>query len=157
MSSAITAPTYDPTSTATALAQKSISDAQTQLTSQTNAASATATALTQLGSAISAFQTSLATLGGLGKSVLAQSATLSDTTVASATAKSSATAGSYSLRVKQLATASQVSYTPTGLVPAQDALTISLGAEDASGNRTTTTTSTQRIGHPRRVIGFRLG
>jgi flagellar hook-associated protein 2 len=110
MSSVITAPTYDPISTATALAQKSTSDLQTQLTNQTNAANATATALTQLGSAISGFQTSLASLAGLGKSVLAQSATLSDSSVASASAKSSAADGTYSLFVQSLATAGQVSY-----------------------------------------------
>jgi flagellar hook-associated protein 2 len=110
MSSVITAPTYDPTSTATALAQKYTSQLQTQLTSQTNDANATATALTQLGSAISTFQGSLASLGGLGKSVLAQSATLSDSTVASATAKSSAAAGTYNLFVQQVATAGQATY-----------------------------------------------
>jgi flagellar hook-associated protein 2 len=110
MSSVITAPTYDPTSTATSLAQKYTSDAQSQLTSQTNAANATATSLTQLGSAISTFQTSLSTLAGLGKSILAQSATVSDSTVATATAKSSAADGTYSLFVQSLATAGQVSY-----------------------------------------------
>lgn len=110
MSSAITAPTYDPTTTATALAQKFTSQMQTQLTTQTNDANATATALTQLGSAISTFQTALSSLAGLGKSVLAQSATLSDSTVASATAKASAAGGTYSLFVQTLATVGQVSY-----------------------------------------------
>jgi len=129
MSTAITAPTYDPTSTATALAQKAIASAQSMLTNQTNAASATAAALTQLGSAISTFQTSLASLGGLGKSILAQSATLSDSTVASASAKSTATAGSYSLKVDQLATASQVSFTPPqDPQQASGSLTISFAA-----------------------------
>jgi flagellar hook-associated protein 2 len=109
-SNAITAPTYDPTSTAKALADKYIEGTQTQLTSQTNTANATAKALTTLGSAISAFQTSLASLTGIGHSLLAQSATLSDTTVGTATANSTASAGTYSLFVEKVATSSQVSY-----------------------------------------------
>lgn len=133
MSSAITAPTYDPTSTATALAQKATSDAQTLLTSQTNAANATATALTQLGSAISTFQTSLSTLGGLGKSILAQSATVSDSTVATATAKASAADGTYSLFVQSVATAGQVSYNnlSDGATPG-GTLTVNLGNESTT-------------------------
>ena len=109
-SNAITAPTYDPTSTAKALADKYISGTQTQLTNQTKAASDTAKALSTLGAAISTFQTSLSGLAGLGKSVLAQGATLSDTTVGTATASATAAAGTYSLFVEQVATNSQVSY-----------------------------------------------
>jgi flagellar hook-associated protein 2 len=108
--SSINAPTYDPTSTAQAMAQKSTSAAQEILTNQTTTAGATSTALSKLSSAISAFQTSLNSLTGLGKSVLAQTAALSDTTIGTATAKPMASAGSYSLFVQQLATASQVSY-----------------------------------------------
>jgi flagellar hook-associated protein 2 len=108
--SAITAPTYDPTSTAKAMADQYISGTQTQLTNQTTTATATAKALTTLGSAISAFQTSLAGLTGVGHTVLAQSATLSDTTVGTATASSTAASGAYSLFVQQVATSSQVSY-----------------------------------------------
>ncbi|KGF80778.1 hypothetical protein IA69_15960 [Massilia sp. JS1662] len=109
-SNAITAPTYDPTSTAKALADKYISGVQTQLTNQTKAASDTAKALSSLSTAISTFQTSLSGLAGLGKSVLAQTATLSDTTVGTATASATAPAGTYSLFVERVATASQVSY-----------------------------------------------
>jgi flagellar hook-associated protein 2 len=108
--SSINAPTYDPTSTAQAMAQKSTSAAQEILTNQTKTAGATSTALSKLSSAISAFQASLNSLTGLGKSVLAQTAALSDTTIGTATAKPMASAGSYSLFVQQLATASQVSY-----------------------------------------------
>jgi len=108
--SSINAPTYDPTSTAQALAQKSTAAAQEILTNQTKTAGATSTALSKLSSAISGFQTSLNSLTGLGKSVLAQTAALSDTTIGTATAKPLASAGSYSLFVQQLATASQVSY-----------------------------------------------
>jgi flagellar hook-associated protein 2 len=108
--SAITAPTYDPTSTAKALADKYVSGMQTQLTNQTKTASDTAKALSTLSGAISAFQTSLATLAGVGHSMLAQSATLSDTTLGTATAKSTATPGTYSVFVKQVATPSQLAY-----------------------------------------------
>jgi flagellar hook-associated protein 2 len=108
--SAITAPTYDPTSTAKALADKYIEGAQTQLTNQTTTATNTAKALTTLSSAISAFQTSLAGLAGVGHTMLAQSATLSDTTVGTATASATAAAGAYSLFVQQVASSSQVSY-----------------------------------------------
>lgn len=110
MTSVITAPTYDPTTTAQALADKYIDGTKTQLATQTTAATATAKALTTLSSAISAFQTSLANLSGTGKSLLAQSATVSDTLYGTATASASAAAGSYSLFVQQVATASQVSY-----------------------------------------------
>lgn len=109
-SNAITAPTYDPTSTAKALADKYISGAQTQLTNQTKAASDTAKALSTLSAAISTFQSSLSSLADFGKSVLAQGATLSDTTVGTATASATAPAGTYSLFVQQVATNSQVSY-----------------------------------------------
>jgi flagellar hook-associated protein 2 len=133
MSTAITAPTYDPISTAQSLATKSTADAQQQLTTQTSAASATATALTQLGSAISSFQTSLGSLGGLGKSILAQSAILSDNTIGTATAKSTAAAGTYSLFVQQVATAGQVSYDSlTDGMTAGGTLTVKLGNEATS-------------------------
>jgi flagellar hook-associated protein 2 len=108
--STITAPAYDPTSTAQAMAQKSTAAAQDILSKQTKTAGATSSALSKLSSAISGFQTSLNTLAGLGKSMLAQSATLSDTTIGTATAKAGAPSGSYSVFVQKLATASQVSY-----------------------------------------------
>lgn len=108
--SSITAPTYDPTSTAQALAQKSTAGVQQQITDQTSAATATTKALSALSSALSAFQSSLASLTGIGKSMLAQSATVSNTAIGSATAKPTAAAGSYNVFVKQIATAGQVSY-----------------------------------------------
>lgn len=110
MASTITAPAYDPTTTAQALAEKSTATLQAKIQTDTTTTTATAKALSTLSSAISAFQGSLSTLTGLGKSVLAQSATLSDTSFGSASAKSSAASGTYSLFVKQVATAGQVSY-----------------------------------------------
>jgi flagellar hook-associated protein 2 len=137
--SSITAPTYDPTSTAQAMAQKATESAQKIITDQTSTATATAKALSSLSSAISAFQSSLGSLTGLGKTMLATSATLSDTTIGTASAKSTAAAGTYSLFVDRLATASQVSYTPTDGAPATGSLTISLAAPmppavDANGD-----------------------
>jgi len=130
--SSISAPAYDPTSTAQALAQKTTAAAQQILTNQNATASATAKALASLSSAISAFQSSLTSLTGAGKSMLTQRATLSDTTIGTATAKSTAAAGSYSLFVDQLATASQVSYTPQDGVAAKGTLTIALGPNASS-------------------------
>jgi flagellar hook-associated protein 2 len=106
----ITAPAYDPTTTAQALAEKYTAATQEKITTDTTTTAATAKALSTLSSAISAFQGSLSSLTGLGKSMLAQSATLSDTSFGSATAKPTAAAGTYSLFVKQVATAGQVSY-----------------------------------------------
>jgi flagellar hook-associated protein 2 len=126
--SSITAPSYDPTSTATAMAQKTTSAAQQILTGQTSTATATQKALSSLSSAISAFQSSLGSLTGFGKTMLASSASLSDTTIGTASAKPTAAAGTYSLFVDRLATASQVSYTPADGAPAKGSLTISLAA-----------------------------
>jgi flagellar hook-associated protein 2 len=103
-------PTYDPASTAAALAQKYTASLQQILTSQSGQASAAAKALTTLNSAIVSYQSSLASLTGLNKTMLSQSATFSDTTIGSASASASATVGSYSFFVERLATASQVSY-----------------------------------------------
>jgi len=111
MASAITAPTYDPATTAAALAEKYTAARQQILDTQTKTATATEAGLTQLSSALSAFQTSLASLSSVGKTVFAQSAVFGDTGVGSATAGPTAAAGSYAFFVKQLATASQVSYT----------------------------------------------
>lgn len=110
MASAITAPSYDPITTANSLADKYVLARQQILDAQGAAARATEKGLTDLGSAMTAFQTSLASLTGLNKSVYAQSAVLSDTTIGSATASATAAGGNYSFFVKQLATASQVSY-----------------------------------------------
>ena len=111
MASAITAPAYDPTSTAAALAEKYTAPRQQILDAQSKTATATERGLADLTSALSTFQTSLASLASVGKTVFAQSATFGDTSIGSATASPTAAAGSYSFFVKQLATASQVSYT----------------------------------------------
>lgn len=107
---AISTPTYDPASTAAALAEKYISGQQQLLTAKTNRASATEKALSELRNALSGFQTALSGLTGTNKTLFAQSALFGDTTVGTATATSTAAAGTYSFHVARLATAHQVSY-----------------------------------------------
>jgi flagellar hook-associated protein 2 len=104
-------PTYDPPSTAAALAQKYTSSRQDIISAQTKQAGAVSKGLGDLKSAILAYQSTLYSLTGLNKTMFAQSAAFSDTTLGSATASSSATPGTYGFFVKQIATASQVSYT----------------------------------------------
>lgn len=106
---AITSPTYDPASTAAALAENYVSARQGIQTSQTNQANSSAKALNDLRAAIASYQASLFSLATT-PSMLAQSASFSDTAVGSATATAAATPGSYSFFVEKLATASQVSY-----------------------------------------------
>jgi flagellar hook-associated protein 2 len=135
----ITAPTFDPINTATSLASKAIASEKDMLATQSSNATAAAKALSTLSAAISEFQTSLSSLAGLGKSMLAQSATLSDTTIGSATAKPTAPAGSYSLFVGKIATASQASYTATDGAAASGTLRIALSATDTSASAPTFT------------------
>lgn len=150
MASAITAPTYDPTTTAQALAEKYVMARQQILDTQTKQANAVDKGLSELNSAILAFQSSLTSLTGASKTMFAQSATFSDTTLGSATASSTAAAGTYSFFVKQLATASQVSY--TGLTDnagvggtlkvkmgGVDAFDVNLAAADTDANGTLST------------------
>lgn len=106
----ITSPTYDPTTTATNLANAYVAPTKAILDKQGTKSTAIGTGLTTLGSALSAFQASLNALASSTKSVSATSATFSNTAIGTATASSSAVAGSYSFYVEQLATAGQVSY-----------------------------------------------
>lgn len=109
--STISSPTYDPASTAAALAQKYTAPMQDVLTNKTKDAAATQKGLTALQSAIKAFQLSLTSMTGLNQTMFAQSATLSDTTIGSASATAKASPATYSFFVEKLATASQVAYT----------------------------------------------
>ncbi|MDY0974731.1 flagellar filament capping protein FliD [Massilia sp. CFBP9012] len=149
MATAISAPTYDPIPTANDLADKYIASRQAILTAQKSAANATEKGLADLSSALSAFQASLASLTGLNKTMYAQSAVFGDTTLGSASATSTAAAGTYSFFVKQLAAPSQVSY--TGLTDSTGVggkLTVNMGgaaafevdmaSADADGNGTLT-------------------
>jgi flagellar hook-associated protein 2 len=109
--STISSPTYDPTSTAAALAQKYTAPLQDVLTSKTNEASGVQKGLTSLQSAIKAFQLSLTSMTSLNQTMFAQSATLSDTSIGTASATAKAAPATYSFFVEKLATASQVAYT----------------------------------------------
>jgi flagellar hook-associated protein 2 len=111
MATAITSPTYDPIPTATNLADKYVASRQQNLTTQLATATAADRGLTEMNSALLAFQTSLTALTGANKTVFAQSAVFGDTTIGTATATSKAAAGTYAFFVKQIATASQVSFT----------------------------------------------
>ncbi len=106
----ITAPTYDPKTTAENLANAYIAPTKAILDKQTAKSTAVGTALTTLGTALSTFQTALQGLSNGTTSVTATKATFSNTAIGNATATSSAQAGTYSFYVEQLATAGQVAY-----------------------------------------------
>ncbi|MES2115075.1 MAG: flagellar filament capping protein FliD [Pseudomonadota bacterium] len=108
--SVINSPTYDPITTATNLANAYVAGNKAILDDQTSTANATATALGTLGTAMSAFQSALSALASSTNTVTANSAVFSNTAIGTASAKSSAVAGTYSFYVEQLATAGQVSY-----------------------------------------------
>ncbi|KAB8061976.1 flagellar filament capping protein FliD [Janthinobacterium sp. FT14W] len=109
MASVITAPQYDPITTAEKLATKAVATQKADLIAKNTLANNTATALGNLKSAISAFQAAMTAMT-TSKSVLSQAATFSNTAYGTATAGIKATPGSYSFFVEQLATASQVAY-----------------------------------------------
>jgi flagellar hook-associated protein 2 len=106
----ISSPTYDPATTAKNLATSYIAGTKQILDDANSVAGATSTALGVLSSAMNAFQSALAAMSATGASVSATSATFSNSAVASATATSAATSGTYSFYVERLATAGQVSY-----------------------------------------------
>lgn len=110
-------PSYDPASTATALAESYVAARQQVLTTQTQRVNAAGTALTKLKSAISAYQSTLLSLSS-NKTMLSRSATFSNTGIGTASAGATATAGSYSFFVEKLATANQVSYAGLADTPA---------------------------------------
>jgi flagellar hook-associated protein 2 len=126
-------PTYDPASTAAALAEKYTAPRQQTLNAQSSQASATAKALAALNSAILGYQSSLAALTGPAKTMLSTSASFSDATIGSASANASASAGSYTFFVERLASASQVSYAavPDSPAAAAGTLDIKLGGTTA--------------------------
>jgi flagellar hook-associated protein 2 len=106
----ITAPTYDPKTTAENLANAYVAPTKAILDKQSTKSAAVSTGLTTLGSALSAFQATLASLATGTSSVTSTKATFSNTAIGTATATSAAQAGTYSFYVQQLATAGQVSY-----------------------------------------------
>lgn len=111
--------TYDPVSTAKALAESYVYARQTQVDTNTSKTQGKVTALTSLQTALSTFTTALNTLSAKG-SVVAQTATVSRSTAASASVSGTASAGSYSFAVSQLATAQQSLYSMEDLGLALD-------------------------------------
>lgn len=136
--------TYDPASTAQALAESFTSGRQTLLTRQSTAATSAAKGLTTLGSALGSFQTTLASLAGLNKTLTANSAAFSDTAVASASATASATAGTYAFFVAQVATAHKISYSGVTDFAGSGTLTLGAGGESFEIDLSTKTTWTTR-------------
>ena len=101
--------TFDPVSTATQLATAYTANARAAIKTQGDQATATAAAITRLRSALTEFTGALGSLSAK-KSVIANVASFSDTALGSASAGASATPGSYSLFVEQVARAHQVSF-----------------------------------------------
>lgn len=101
---------YDPASTAQALAEKFVSGRQSLLTNQSKTATATEKGLSTLNSAMSTFQSKLLSLTDGNKALAASSAVFSDTALASASAGENAAAGTYSFFVAQVASAHKVAY-----------------------------------------------
>lgn len=137
----------NPTSMASQLATAYTQNAQSLLTTQTKTAQSTSTALTQLRSALSAFDTALSGLSG--KSTVQQyAATFSSGAYGSATASSTATAGTYSVFVEQVATTHQIAFQDLPAVPVATGgpitvnlgdgsnFTVNLSAADQDGNGT---------------------
>jgi flagellar hook-associated protein 2 len=136
--------TYDPTTTAQALAQSFTAGRQQVLTSQSGTASAVQKALASLSSTLSTFQTSLSSLTGVGKSLSANSAVFSDTTVASATATPTAAAGTYAFFVEQVATAHKVSYSGMTDFAGTGSITLGVGSTSFTIDLSTKATWTVR-------------
>lgn len=110
------ADSINPSTMASQLATAYTQNAQALLTTQTKAAQAKGTALTKLQSALSSFSTALSALSGK-KSVEQRTATFSNTSVGTASASSTATAGTYSFFVEQIATTHQVAFEDLPAVP----------------------------------------
>jgi flagellar hook-associated protein 2 len=98
--------TYDPVSTATALAENYVYARQAQLDTASTKAQTQSSALTALKSSLTTFTTALNTLTGKGN-VIAQTATVSSASALTASASSTAAAGTYTFVIDQLAIAQQ--------------------------------------------------
>ena len=114
---AITSPTYDPASTAAALAEAYIGKRQDVQATQTKKAQAAAKALNELKGAIATYQASLFTMA-TSASLLSRSAKFSDDAIGTASASAAASAGTYSFFVEKLATSHQVAFSAIPTAPA---------------------------------------
>ena len=144
-----------PTTWATQLATAYTQGTQTQITQQTTLATNTSKALSTLKSALSTFSTLLGSLS-TKKTMQVNSATVSDSTLGTATASGSAQAGSYSFFVQQLATAHQARYAGIPSVTASGAgslvinqaggssFTVNLAGADTDGDSAVSQTELAR-------------
>ncbi|MDB5999537.1 MAG: fliD, partial [Rhizobacter sp.] len=112
-----TSTSFNPTTMAQQLATAYTSGMQTRLDGQVADATATTTALGKLQTALQTFDSALTAMSSK-KSVLARSATLSDTSLGTVSASGTALPGNYSFFVEQLASAHQVAYNNVPTVPA---------------------------------------
>lgn len=121
----------NPSSMATQLATAYTQNQQSLITTQAKAAQSTSTALNKLQTALQTFETALDTLSG--KSSLQQySATFGAPGYGTATASSTAQAGTYSIFVEQLATANQVAFEDLPAVPVATGGPININLADGS-------------------------
>lgn len=121
----------NPTTMATQLATAYTQNAQSLITAKTQVAQANSTALTKLQTALQTFNTALTSLSGK-KGVQQQAASFSSSTYGTATASSTAQAGTYSVFVEQLATAHQVAFEDLPAVPVATGGPISVNLADGS-------------------------
>ncbi|MFG6488990.1 flagellar filament capping protein FliD [Roseateles sp. BYS78W] len=135
---------FDPVTTATSLAQASVQNMQQLLNTRSQAVQSTNTALSGLQSALSSFSTAMSGLSSLpGQSVTAYSATLSDSTVATAKASSTAVPGSYAISVAQIATQHSIAFAniPNTIVPSPPQPGSTITITFANGKTATVTLS----------------
>lgn len=147
--------TIDPTSSATQFAKAYIQPMQTQIDNQTKSAKATSDALSQLQSALQTFDSALFSLSG-SQGVVQYAASVSDTTIATATTTSSAQAGTYSFFVEKVATTNQIMYQNVPSVPVPSggplvvqlddgsSFTVDLAAADTDGDASLSPTEIAR-------------
>jgi flagellar hook-associated protein 2 len=135
---------YDPATTAQALAESFTASRQQILKRQSDTTTAVQKALDTLGSALSGFQTSLSSLTGTNKTMSANSAVFSDSTVASASATPTAAAGTYAFFVEQVAGSHKVSYGGMTDFAGNGSMTVGVGTASFTIDLTTKATWTVR-------------
>lgn len=101
----------DPTTLATQMAGYDIQAAKNAATAQQTTLTTQTTNLSKLKTALTTFRSSLASLNTSTQGMLNNSATLSQSSVATVTTTSQANRGTYNLTVSQLASAQQTAYT----------------------------------------------
>lgn len=101
----------DPQTLATQMAGYDIQAAQSAATKQQSSLTTQSNNLSKLKTALTTFRSSLASLNSTTQGMLVNSATTSQSTVATVTTTSQANRGTYSLSVSQLASAQQTAYT----------------------------------------------